>query len=337
MILAGDIGGTNAQLALFAQGAGAPRISNRYRSRDFPDLESVLARFLDEARAVLGAAPRIEATCLGIAGPVAGKRVRMTNLPWTVDADALRARFAVGRVQLLNDFAAAGWGLEHLQPADRATLQPGAPVARAPRVVLGAGTGLGIAYIVSSAGGTQVVPGEGGHGAFAPVDEEQAALWRHLRRRSARVTVEDVLSGPGLARIYEFVRSGHGPAETAGWQSAPLRPGDEAADVVRLALEESEPEACAALDLFIRCYGATAGDHALNVMARGGVYIAGGIAPRIMPRLRAGGFAAAFNDKGGYSEHARSIPVSVVLNPHLGLIGAAAVARRSRRRAARRT
>lgn len=328
MILAGDIGGTKVLLVLLADDLFAPVFEQRYVSREFADFDTLLARFFAEAGAVLRATPRVEAACLGIAGPVVGDRVAMTNLPWVVSGAELGARFAIPRVRLLNDFAAAAWGVGLLAPADVVTLQAGEPLAGAPRVVLGAGTGLGIAYIITGADGTRPIPGEGGHGAFAPANEEQIALWRHLHRRVGRVTLEHVVSGSGLARIHEFVRERGGIEGSAGF-AAMLETGDPAAVIAHYAMERADPLACAVLDLFIACYGAAAGDHALNIMARGGVFVAGGIAPRILPRLLAGGFVAAFNDKGAYSEQARRMPVHVVINERLGVIGAAAAAQRA--------
>ncbi len=297
MILAGDIGGTKSLLALYEGGPREAAFELRLASAEFADFESLLARFLAEAHAALGAAPRIDAGCFGIAGPVRGEHVRVTNLPWSLDAAPLRRRFGIGRLELINDFAAAAWGVGALATQDLATLQEGVPVAEAARVVLGAGTGFGIAYVVNG----RPVAGEGGHGAFAPADAEQAALWRFLHERLGRVQLEDVLSGPGLARIHEFLTGA-----------------------------KADPEAVTgrALELFVACYGAAAGDHALNVMARGGVYVAGGIAPKILPRLAAGGFLAAFNDKGAFAELMRRMPVHVVTNERLGLIGAAVAAAR---------
>lgn len=334
MILAGDIGGTKALLALHADDALDPVFEQRYASREFADFESLLARFLAEAGAALRNPPRVEAACLGVAGPVLEERVAMTNLPWVVSGAQLRARFAITRVRLLNDFAAAAWGVGLLAPGDRVTLQAGEPLPPAPRVVLGAGTGLGIAYVFADGDGTRAIPGEGGHGAFAPASEEQIDLWRHLQKRVGRVTLEHVLSGAGLARIHEFVRERGGFAQSVGL-GAMMQAADPAAVIAHHAIERADPLACAVLDLFIACYGAAAGDHALNVMARGGVFVAGGIAPKILPRLRTGGFVAAFNDKGVYSGHVRRIPVHVVINERLGLIGAAAAARNAARCATR--
>lgn len=318
MLLAGDIGGTKTLLALFTD--RRPGFERRYPSREFADFETLLARFLDDARAALRAPARVESACFGIAGPVEGERVRVTNLPWLVDAPALRARFGFGRARLIDDFVAAAWGIGLLAPGELATLQAGEPVSRAPRVVLGAG--LGIAYVVN---GASPVASEGGHASFAPCTEERVALWRHLHARDGRVALEHVVSAGGLVRAYAFLRERGTLPESAQLREA-LRAGDRAAAISRYAMDQADPLAGAALDLFIACYGAAAGDHALNVMARGGVYVAGGIAPKILPRLRSGGFMAVFNDKGGFSAHLRRVPVHVITNERVGLIGAAAAA-----------
>jgi glucokinase len=326
VILAADIGGTKSLLALFAGAPGAgdrPLFERRYASGEFPGAPALLERFLAEARAALGATAAPEAACLGIAGPVAGARVQVTNLPWAIDAAELEARFALRRARLLNDFAAAVYGLDALRASDVATLQAGAPRAGAPRLLIGAGTGLGIAYAMHGPGGYEPLASEGGHASFAPADDEQVALWRHLRAALGRVTLEHVLSGAGLARIHEFL----GGAAGAAAPGAPAD-ADPAAAIVRAALEGGDPLALRALDLFLACYGAAAGDHALNVMAEGGVYVAGGIAPKVLARLRTGGFLAAFNDKDAFARHTRRMPVHVVLNERLALLGAAHCAAR---------
>ncbi len=300
MILAGDIGGTKSLLALFAGGAARnPLFERRLDAREFSDFESLLERFLEQAQAALGAAPRPGAACLGVAGPINDGSARLTSLPWNVNAARLGRRFGFARVRLMNDFEAAAWGIDVIGHGNLHTLQAGDPLAGAPRVILGAGTGFGIAYAFHSAEGYVPVAGEGGHCSFAPMDERQVELWKHLYNRLGRVELGDVLSGAGLVGIHEFLGG------------APCAPDAVSGE---------------ALDLFIACYGAAAGDHALSVLARGGVYVAGGIAPRILLRLATGGFIAAFNDKGRFSEHARRMPVHVVTTERLGLLGAARAA-----------
>jgi len=193
--------------------------------------------------------------------------------------------------------------------------------------LIGAGTGLGVAFLVGRGSELQVISGEGGHVAFAPADEQQEALWRHLRSSLGRVELEHVLSGAGLARIYLHLRSIGCFAK-----SAALGDGDPAAAIARAGIEKGDALALAALDLFIACYGAAAGDYALAALARGGVFVAGGIAPKILARLRAGGFMAAFNAKGKFTEAARACPVHVVTNERLGLLGAAAAMERPQKR-----
>jgi glucokinase len=327
MIIAGDIGGTKTLLALFEPGVRAPRFERRYDSHGQADFPSLLGQFLEDARGALGVRPQVGGACFGIAGPVLGDHVKVTNLPWEIDARALERVFDIARVRLLNDFATAAHGIEALGGDDLVTLQPGEPIGNAPRVVLGAGTGLGVAYMVADGDRYRVIAGEGGHAAFAPADEEQVALWRHVHAGSNRVVLEHALSGSGLARIYEFLRATRRHPESA-IVAREMAEGDSAAAVARNAMERHDPLASAALDLFVAIYGAAAGDHALNVVARGGVFIAGGIAPKILPRIAAGGFLAAFNAKADFSALTRQMPVHVVTNEKLGLIGAAQCAAR---------
>lgn len=318
MILTGDIGGTKTLLALHDE-AGAIVLRQQYRSRDAAAFDELVARFLDQA------SPRKpDVACFGIAGPVLGERVKVTHLPWEIDAAALAAIFGLARVHLLNDFAAAAHGIAALAPGDMLTLQPGEPMAQRPKVVIGAGTGLGLAYVLGDA----VLSGEAGHAAFAPADATQAALWQWLHARHGRVQVEHVVSGRGLTAIYEFLLEQR-PERAAPDAREALSAEDGAAAVARRGLQDGDSLALAAIDLFLDCYGALAGDQALAVLARGGVYLSGGIAPRLLPRLAAGGFMEAFNDKGSYSVWTRSCPVHVVTSPDLPLLGAAHYARRA--------
>ena len=308
LVLGGDVGATKTLLAVAAADGDHLRIvrEQRYADRAFPDFATLVAKFLGEASA------SVERACFGVAGPIEGRRVEVTNFPWRIDADALAAVIGAP-VLLANDFAAAARGVDLLEPREIATLQPGEPLARAPQLVIGAGTGLGVAYRVWSGHRYLVVAGEGGHVGFAPADERQADLWRAARRELGRVRVEDLVSGPGLVRIYDFVRAGGGEPRTAE-------------EIAEAALAGGDPAASDALDVFVECYGAAAGDHALAILARGGVYLAGGIAPKILPRLRSGPFLAGFNAKGVYAGLAACFPVHVVLNERLGLLGAAALA-----------
>lgn len=310
-ILCGDIGGTHCRLAL-ARVAGAhvslERVA-RYRNADFPDLLAILADFLGHHGHGL-------ACCLAVAGPTDGRQVRFTNLDWTVDAEALAARFGFSRARLVNDFAAVGWGLAALGGQDLASLQPGSALAGAPRVALGAGTGLGVSLVAWHGDHFRPLPSEGGHIGFAPTHPEQDRLLVFLRGLYGRASVERILSGPGLEDLYRFCRQDRG-----------LAPRDLPAQAVSQAgLAGTDPAARAALDLFVAIYGQTAGDLALAARAQGGVYLAGGIAPKLLPALQDGAFLAAFRAKGRFADWMHQVPVHVVLDPDLGLKGAALAA-----------
>jgi len=327
MILAGDIGGTKAVLLLARVRSGrVESIFERwYAVASCSGFSALLARFLDEYRQQGGREARVGSACFGAAGPVSDARIQMTNLPWRLDGGELAAEFGFGRVRLVNDFEAAANGIEALAPEDSAMLQQGEPVPLGARVVIGAGTGLGVAYALPRGRQFQVVAGEGGHCAFAPADEEQMRLWQTLHAQFGRVSVEHVVSGPGLERIYEYLRTRARPEPTSQQESVRA---EGAAAISRLALERNDPLACWALDLFIACFGAVAGDHALTVTARGGVYIAGGIAAKVCSRFAAGGFMTAFNAKGVHAQMNQRMPVCLVTTARLGLLGAALIAAR---------
>lgn len=328
MILAGDIGGTKALLLLATLRGGRPEtvLERRYPVASFADFSALLGRFVDECRQLRGRSLRVGSACFGAAGPVSAGSIQMTNLPWRLDAAAIAAEFGIGRVQLVNDFEAAATGVETLGAGDCTVLQSGEPRPRAARVVIGAGSGLGVAYALPQGKHYRVIAGEGGHAGFAPADAEQMRLWHALHAQLGRVSVEHVVSGPGLVRIYEFLRAELPQAQAQALQQG--AGGEGAAAISRCALEDKDPLASRALDLFIACYGAAAGDHALSVDARGGVFIAGGIAPKILPRLAAGGFMAAFNAKGAHAQMNLRMPVRAITTERLGLLGAALIAAR---------
>ena len=318
MILVGDIGGTKTYLesGCVLEGRWRPVFSARYEAADHGGFDGVLNEFFRAWNPSREIRDTLSAACFGVAGPVSGNCARMTNLPWTVDGDALKSAFALPRVSIVNDFAAAAHGIALLQPANLAVLQAGAPLAQAPRLVIGAGTGLGVAHLLWVDGAYRVVAGEAGHGGFAPTTPEQIELWRHVHAQCGRVTLEHLISGPGLTRIYEFIVH---DAVARGIDVTP-------AAIVARALDAGDAASMRALDLFIACYGEAAGNLGLGVLARGGVYVAGGIAPKILRRLKEGGFISAFNAKGSHSAEAQQMPVLVVLNGQLGLLGCAAIA-----------
>ncbi len=303
MLLGGDLGGTKTLLAL-ADTDGRIVRQRRYASADFADFTDLLADFL-------AGQDGIAAACFGIAGPTDGRSAQLTYLPWRLAAAELGQRFTIPRVALVNDFAAAAHGLPKVAPEHLVALQAGTPDAAAPRLILGAGTGLGVAGLLPENGGFRVVPGEGGHLGFAPQTPEQGELWRWLLAQHGRVTTEDVVSGPGLARVYAFLG---GPSaatpETIG--NAACR-GDDA-------------RAQAALELWLACLGAFAGDLALHWLARGGIYLAGGIAARLLPQVDRTPLLAAFAAKRQHAGLMAAMPLHLVTDQELGLKGALALA-----------
>jgi glucokinase len=331
-VLAGDIGGTHSRLCIMETDGRHHQtlIAGRYPSVDFDGLSAILRRFIADLAGHRRELPG--RACLAVAGPVEagpdGESARVTNLPWTISAAALVAEFGFRDVRLINDFQAVGYGIDGLSPGDLAVLQAGVPVAHGPRAVLGAGTGLGQAILVWQGERYVALPTEGGHAGFAPTDALQDELLSFLRARHGRVSCERLLSGPGLAAIYEFLR-GRGETAESAEVAAALRAGDPGAVIGAAAIDGGDALAGAALDLFIAIYGAHAGDVALTAGASGGVYVAGGIAAKILPRLRGGRFISAFNDKGRMRSFVESIPVSVVTADTVGLVGAALAAARA--------
>jgi glucokinase len=317
MLLAGDIGGTHTRLALLDPGRPRlPVVLETYASGDAPGLEALLARFL----ATHAAHP--VAAAFGIAGPILDARVETTNLPWVVDAALLSRCLGGVPVRLLNDLEALALGLAELPDAARTTLNAGTPVPRGTRAVIAAGTGLGEAALVRGGGGWIAVPSEGGHTDYAPQSEREVALLRFLRARFGHVSWERVLSGPGLVHLLDFVHEVEGMAVPATLATA-MATGDAGAAVTRAALAGDVPAARAALALFVAAYGAEAGNLALKLKATGGVFVGGGIAPRIAPLLGDGRFRDAFLAKGRFADLLARIPVWLVQEEHTALFGAA--------------
>ncbi len=330
-VLAGDIGGTKTWLEIAHCQAGACQVvlEHRFDSRAFSDLRSMVREFLRQAKD--RSALPLDSACFGIAGPVTerdgGQFAKVTNLPWRIDANELARELSLSKVRLINDFRAIGYGIEALAEDDFVALQQGRPLEHGPRVIIGAGTGLGIGLLCWQDGHYEAVASEGGHVDFAPTDDEQIALLQYLRERYGRVSCERVLSGPGLENIYGFLCNTAGLRASAGLALA-MRSGDPAAAVSEFALAKKDALAGRALDLFVRIYGAQAGNLALTAMATGGVYVAGGIAAKIIDKLTGGEFMRAFTDKGRMSELLATVPVKVVVNPQAGLQGAALAASR---------
>lgn len=320
--LAGDIGGTKTLLQISAADrAHEPLLQKSYFNAGYAGLAEILDEFLREA-----GASGIAAACFALAGPVSGRRVKLTNLPWEVDADALATRFAIGRVSLINDFEAVGLGIAALQPTDLLTLQAGKPQAQGVRVVVGAGTGLGVAWLSWQDNRYAVHPSEGGHMDFAPADAIQYELLQYLQRRHGHVSYERIISGPGIVATFEFLRDS-GQGTPSAQLVAATKEGDAAAAITQFA-QGDEPTARMALDLFLRVYGAFVGNVALAALPRGGIYVAGGIAAKIAATMQQGTFLRAFLNKGRFAGLLETLPLHIVTNPQAGLLGAGLTAQR---------
>lgn len=320
-VLAGDIGATRARLGLARREGGRPRIRNRaeYASADFSGLGEVVRRYLDE----VGSPP--DRAVLAVAAPVVGGRARFANLDWTVERGELSRATGIDDVRLLNDFEAVCHALSVLGAEDVVEVVPGAADPGGTVAVLGAGSGLGHAFLTRDAGEERVHSSEAGHVDFAPRTPTQDALLRWLRAEYGRASCERVLSGPGLVDVYRFLLD-TGRADEAPGTTARFRSGDAAAVVSERGLEGSDPACRRALEVFAEVYGARAGNFALAVQATGGVYLGGGISPKILPALRGDGFREAFADKGKMATVVESVPVRAITDPDAGVLGAARLA-----------
>jgi glucokinase len=329
-VMAGDIGGTKTLLQIAVCEAGRCRgvREQRFDSGLHADLSSILREFLKQERP-----QTIDAVCLGVAGPIKGTAadqcVKVTNLPWSIHSQDLKREFGFPQVRLINDFQAIGYGIEALGTKDMVVLQPGEPMEHGPRAVIGAGTGLGQGILIWNRDHYEPVATEGGHANFAPVDELQVELTHYLIKTHGRTSWELVLSGHGLVELYAFLKARGGTPESPAVAKA-MQADDPAAAITQAALERNDPLANRALDLFIDIYGAQAGNLALTAGATGGVYIAGGIAPKIISRLTDGRFMQAFLNKGKMRPYVAAVPVQVATNPDVGLNGAALAAIRLR-------
>jgi glucokinase len=324
MILAGDIGGTKTVLGLFEEAGETLRAAREetFPSRSHGALEEILDRFLGS-----GPRPVIRVACFGVAGPVVDGRSRTTNLPWELDEVALARRVGAPRAKLLNDLEAAAYGMLFLAPGDLRTLHPGAGQSRGNIAVIAAGTGLGEAMLYWGGDRYHPIASEGGHADFAPRTDREMELLGYLRREFGHVSYERLLSGPGLFNIYRFLRDS-GYAEEPAWLHEELASGDPSATITRLALADAHLLCTGSLDLFAAIYGAEAGNLALRCLAVGGVYVGGGIAPKILPKLQNGTFVRAFTEKGRFADLMRTIAVNVAVNSGAPLIGAAHYGRR---------
>jgi len=319
MILAGDIGGTKTNLAYFKEEDGRvlPIETRSYPSQEYRSLLDIIAELRKELPA------SITAAAFGVAGPIVEGRSKLTNLAWEVVSEELRQGLGLPHVALLNDLEATAYGVLNLPAGDKLTLQSGEVRKHAAIAVIAAGTGLGEGALVWDGRRYRAMPSEGGHSDFAPRNELEMDLLRFLLTKYKRVSYERILSGPGFSVLYEFFRSRSDQQEPA-WLTRELKAeSSPAAAISRAGLERTDPVCVQVLDLFVSLYGAEAGNLALKVLATGGVYIGGGIAPKILPRIQEGGFLEAFTFKGRHSPLLKSMPLYVVLNDKIALYGAA--------------
>jgi len=326
-VLAGDIGGTKVLLQTADVADGRYEVLNeiRYDSAAYGDFSDMLAEYL--AATAAAEIDRPQVACFGVAGPVRGDEARTTNLPWILKTDALENQAGLHKVRLINDFQAVGYGIETLGTDDVVTLQEGEDRPFGLRAVIGAGTGLGHGMVGWEGTHFEVYPSEGGHVDFGPTDMLQVELLQYLMERFEHVSYERVVCGRGLVNIYNFLRD-TGKATESPAVSAAAASGDAAAVISQAALDEGDELASLALDTFVKIYGAQAGNLAITCLARGGVYVAGGIAPKIIDKLAEGPFVRAFCNKGQMRSVVEAIPIRVIVNPKVGLQGAAVAASR---------
>jgi len=328
LLLAGDIGGTKTILRLVKAPADGDEVLHEqtYQSQNYPDLVPIVREFL------AGREEKPEKACFAIAGPVVNNRAKLTNLPWILDNKRLETEMEIGRVSLINDFAAIGYGVLGLKSADIYTLQAGELDRSAPIAVLGAGTGLGEAFLINRGSNHRIFASEGGHADFAPRNELEFQLLKYLREKYnvGRISVERVVSGQGIVAIYQFLRdrpSQESPevgdvVRTWEQEIGREKTVDPAATIAIAATAKRDTLSERTMQMFIEAYGAEAGNLALKLLPYGGLYIAGGIAAKNYQLLESEGFMQAFTDKGRVSNLLEKVPVQIILNQQVGLIGA---------------
>jgi glucokinase len=326
LILAGDIGGTNTRLRLEQQASEGwiTLETSSYPSREFNHLTPIIQKFLAECG---HGTP--QAACLAIAGPVENDRVHVTNLDWTLDARQMEQDLSIPTIHLINDFEAVGHGIQSLHPEDMVVLQDQPAIPDAPRAVLGAGTGLGEALLFWNGSQYQVLPTEGGHADFAPRTDLEIGLLNYLRDRHERVSVERVVSGQGIQAIYEYLRDTGILPESPEVAAQINDPRTDNSSVISQYAQAGQDALCKkTLDLFVAAYGAEAGNLALKSLPRGGLYLAGGVADKILPKMQDGLFIKNFRDKGRMKPLLETLRVSLILDQAgVALKGAARVAR----------
>ena len=320
MILAGDVGGTKVHLALydFTDGKLKHNRDRQFPAKEYSGLEEIVKEFI--------VAEKVTAACFGVPGQVREGRLRMTNLPWTLDSRELATDLKIDYVFLINDLQANAYGIGELTAEQIYTLSEGDARQIGNRALISAGTGLGEGFMVWDGRDFVPYPSEGGHTDFAPRNEDEIDLLRFLRQKyNGRISHERVVSGMGLTNVYEFLREVRGMEEPA-WLAERMAGEDPNAVITELALAAKSEICEKALDMFVSAYGAEAGNLALKVLSVGGLYVGGGIAPRILEKLKDGTFMKAFTDKGRLSQLLVHMPVRVILESRTALIGAAAYA-----------
>ncbi len=322
MLLAGDSGGTKTILALFDPAAmHEPRVQQTYRSAQFASLSEMVRRFLDET------GQPVERASFGVAGPVVGGRATITNLSWEIDADAMQQDFGFERVHLLNDLQAVAAAVPHLTADDLQTINVGAPVEHGAMAVIAPGTGLGEAFLIWDGKRYRAFPSEGGHSTFAPTNQLELDLLSYLwaEQKYRHVSYERVCSGIGLPNIYRFLRSIEYADEPA-WLAEQLEAArDPTPVIVDAALQRDVPVplCVATVDMFVAILGAETANLGLKVLATGGIYLGGGIPPRMLTALQGSHFRQAFLNKGRFGEFVGSMPVHVIMHPQAALLGTA--------------
>jgi glucokinase len=319
MILAGDIGGTNARLACFQSQNGHLRlVSERvFPSREHSELVEIVNEFLEDADT------RPKAACFGIAGPVLNGRVETSNLPWVIEQKQLAKKIHLPATLLINDLEATAWGIGALSASDLVALNSISEPAVGNQAVVAPGTGLGEAGLFWDGQRHHVFACEGGHADFAPQGDLQIDLLRYLKTRFGHVSYERILSGPGLVNVYEFLTETGCGKESLEVAAAITKKNDAAAAISQAAFDDSSSRAAKALEIWISVFGAEASNLALKTMATGGIFLAGGISPKILAKLTGPLFLHAFQDKGRLRPLLEAIPVQVVTNEKAGLLGAA--------------
>jgi glucokinase len=319
MILAGDLGGTKTLLGFFEPGGKRPRqvVSHAYRTQEFDSFTALLDAFAADTESVSA----IETVAVGVAGPIVDQQAKLTNIDWNVSAAEIARRVGTRRVALLNDLEAMAYSVSVLEGDELVVLQRGNARANGNAAVIAAGTGLGQAFLHYINGRLLPVASEGGHADFAARTDREFGLVRLLRENYGRAEVEQVLSGPGLVNIHRYTHDGVACAAIAG-----VEPPEQPAAISDAALSKRCDRCVEALDMFVEAYGAEAGNLGLRGVATAGVFIGGGIAPKILPKLTDGRFMSAFRAKAPMAELVTDMPVHVIVNPDAGLLGAAVAA-----------